>query len=116
VEMFGSRYGETEPPKEDFSIFICDQDFNVIREIREPYSKLVYGDEPKWHHFDIAPVKVPEGFYVCIYFSPTYTKGFYMHYEKGHAKSHSFSALPWSFVQDYENDWMIRVHLREEGR
>jgi Tol biopolymer transport system component len=116
VEMFGSRYGETEPPKEDFSIFICDQDFNVIKEIKEPYGKLVYGDEPKWHHFDFAPVTVPEGFYVCIYFDPTYTKGFYMHYEKGHVKSHSFSALPWSFVQDYENDWMIRVHLREEGK
>jgi Tol biopolymer transport system component len=116
VEMFGSRYGETEPPKEDFSIFICDQDFNVIKEVREPYAKLVYGEEPKWHHFDFAPVTVPEGFYVCIFFNPTYTKGFYMHYEQGHVKSHSFSALPWSFVQGYENDWMIRVHLREEGR
>jgi hypothetical protein len=116
VEMFGSRYGEPEPPQEDFSIFICDQDFGVIKEIKEPYGGLVYGDEPKWHHFGFSPVRVPEGFYICIFFNPTYTKGFYMHYEKGHVKSHSFSALPWSFVQGYENDWMIRVHLREEGR
>ncbi|UCC69546.1 MAG: PD40 domain-containing protein [Armatimonadota bacterium] len=115
VEMYGSRYGETEPPKDNFSIFICDQDFNVIKEIQQPYSKLTYGDEPQWDRFEFEPVQVPEGFYVCVFFEPTYTKGFYVHYDEGEGKTHSRSALPWSFVRDVEYDWMIRVHLRKLG-
>jgi len=45
----------------------------------------------------------------------TATKGFYMHYDKNVKKSHSKSALPWSFVHDVGDDqkfdWMIRGHL-----
>jgi len=115
VEMYGMRYGETEPPKDNFSIFLCDQDFNVVKELQEPYRKLTYGDKPEWNRFEFEPVIVPEGFYVCVFFDPTYTKGFYMHFEKGHQKIHSRSALPWSFVQDVEYDWMIRVHVKQLG-
>jgi Tol biopolymer transport system component len=113
VEMYGSRYGEPEAPKEDFTIFLCDQDFNVIKEVAEPYSKLAYGDEPKWQRFDFSPVAVPEGFYICVCFNPTATKGFYMHYSTHGKKSHSKNALPWSFVNDTPNDWMIRTHIRK---
>ncbi len=115
VEIFGSRYGAPEPPKESFSIYICDQDFNVIREIEEPYSKLSYGDEPKWNRLEFDPVKVPEGFYICVSFEPTASRGFYVHYDKGEEKIHSRSALPWTFVHDVEYDWMIRAHLRKAG-
>jgi hypothetical protein len=112
VEMYGSRYGEDTPPADNWSIFLCDQDFNVLKEIQEPYAKLEQSD-PKWYHFDFDPVTVPEGFYVCVFFDPTATKGFYMHYEKGHATKHSRAALPYTFVADVDYDWMIRVHLRK---
>ena len=117
VSMFGSRYGEEIPPKDNFSIFILDGDFNVIKEVQEPYAKLERGDN-KWYRFDFDPVSVPEGFYVCIYFDATYTKGFYMNYERK-PKFHSKSALPWSFVYDVGDDgifdWMIRAHLKRVG-
>jgi RNA polymerase sigma-70 factor (ECF subfamily) len=115
VRMYGSRYGTDIPPKENFSIFICDQDFNVIKEIDEPYGKLETGDD-KWYRFDFDPVKVPEAFYVCIYFNATYTKGFYMNFTNDVKKSHSTSALPWSFVYDVGGtfDWMIRTHLTKQ--
>jgi hypothetical protein len=115
VEMYGSRYGTTEPPKENFQIFICDADFNVIKEIDEPYSKLTYDE--KWYGFDFEPVSVPEGFYVCVYFNPTATKGFYMNYDSDVKKSHSKFALPWTFISDVNEkyDWMIRVHLKKKS-
>jgi hypothetical protein len=112
VEIYGSRYGADKPPDDNFSIFICDQDFNVITEIEEPYSRLER-DDPKWYRFDFEPVKVPEGFYVCVYFNPTMYKGFYMNYDKRTSKVHSRAALPWSFVSDAQFDWMIRAHLRK---
>ena len=115
VEMYGSRYGTKEPPKENFQIFICDGDFNVIKEIDEPYSKLTYDE--KWYRFDFEPVSVPEGFYVCIFFNPTATKGFYMNYDSDVKKSHSKSALPWTFISDLNDkwDWMIRAHLTKKS-
>ncbi|MCX6992512.1 MAG: hypothetical protein NT011_05130 [Kiritimatiellaeota bacterium] len=114
VTMYGSRYGTSTPPKENFQIFICDQDFGVIRAIDRPYHLLKRG-KPEWYRVDFDPVPVPEGFYVCIYFSPTATRGFYMHRSKSLKQSHSKSALPWTFVADIEADppldWMIRAHL-----
>lgn len=123
VMMYGARYGDTEPPRDNFYIFVCDQDFSVLKEIDEPYSKLELeqenGQGDKWYRFDFDPVTVPEGFYVCIFFDPTATKGFYMHYDKDVKKVHSRAALPWSFVRDLPNgqsfDWMIRAHLRKMG-
>jgi len=116
VQMYGSRYGEGTPPDEDFSVFICDKDFGIIKEIAKPYSLLERGD-PKWYKLEFDPVKLPEGFYVCIYFNPTATKGFYMHYDKSPKKIHSKAALPYTFVHDLGDDgsfeWMIRVHLVE---
>jgi Tol biopolymer transport system component len=115
VEMYGSRYGAEEPPQEDFSIYILDADFNLIKEIREPYSKLTYGDKPAWHRFAFAPVTVPEGFYVCISFNPTYNKGFYMHYNSKAANTYARTALPFTFVNDTQMTWMMKAHVRKVG-
>jgi hypothetical protein len=114
VQLYGSRYGEAEPPKENFRIFICDQDFNVIKSVEKPYSTIERGD-PKWYTMSFDPVKAPRGFYVCVYFAPTASKGVYMYYDTGVKMVHSRNALPWTFVHDLREgskyDWMIRAHL-----
>lgn len=112
IQLYGSRYGEAEPPKDNFSIFICDQDFNVIKTIEKPYATFDTG-EPKWYTMSFDLVKVPRGFYVCVYFAPTANKGVYVYYDTDVAMSHSRSALPWTFVYDVQGkyDWMIRSHL-----
>jgi len=115
VRMYGMRYGTTEPPKVNFTIYLCDRSFNIIKEIEQPYSKLSYGDKPEWNRFTFEPVAVPEAFYVCVYFDATYDRGFYVHFEKGHTPNHSYAALPLSFISEAkEGDWMIRVHLRPQ--
>ena len=116
VQMYGSRYGEIKAPNKNFSIYICDQNFEVIKEIENPYNLLNTGKD-KWYTFNFEPVKVPEGFYVCIYFDPTANDGFYMNYDKSIKKTHSKSAIPWDHIVDVDGknlfDWMIRVHLRK---
>jgi hypothetical protein len=117
VSFYGSRYGDpNQVPKDEFSIYICNKDFNIIKEIKEPYTKLDIEKE-RWHQFDFEPVKVSDGFYVCVYFAPTQYKGFYMHYDTNVKKSHSKKALPLTFVSDIKKDkqfdWMIRTHLRK---
>lgn len=115
ISIYASRYGEPEPPKENFSVFICDKDLNIIKEIEKPYSTFERGD-PKWYKLDFEPVKVPRGFYILVYFNPTATKGIYVYTDKDVKPiSHSRSALPWSFVNDVDKngvfDWMIRAHI-----
>ncbi len=112
IRLYGSRYGTQIPPDENFYIFICDQDFNVIKTIEKPYSIFERGD-PKWYTMSFDPVKVPRGFYVCLYFNPSATKGVYVYYDTDVAKSHSRKALPWTFISDLKEkqDWMIRPHL-----
>lgn len=112
IQMYGGRYGTPEPPKDTFMIFVCDANFEPIQMIERPYSDLGGYDEG-WRKISFSPVKVPEGFYVCVYFNPTANKGFYMNYDTSVAKSHSKTALPWTFVYDLEEkrDWMIRPHL-----
>lgn len=115
VQIYASRYGEPEPPKEDFHIFICDKDFDVLKDVARPYGTFENSDGPKWYKISFEPVPVSGGFYVCFFFNPTATKGVYVYYDKDVKISHSRTALPWSFVYDIADkdkyDWMIRAHL-----
>lgn len=116
VSFFGRRFGSPEPPNEDFSLFICDRDFSVIKEIKKPYGTFDR-EAPRWYRMDFDPVAVPEVFYVCAYFNANTYKGVYAHKDKDVKRSHSFFAIPYSFVGDVgeEFDWMIRVHLVRAG-
>jgi RNA polymerase sigma-70 factor (ECF subfamily) len=115
VDVFGSRYGEDKPPNKNFTIFICDEDFNTICEINRPYGLFRKG-ENQWFKLDIEPVDVPRRFYICLSFEPTYTRGVYVAYDKDVEHSHSRSALPYThvFVVEGKYDWMIRAHLRNK--
>ena len=114
VEFYGARYGELRPPDEDFSIFLCDLDFKVIREFKAPYSLFAQRGEWKWERIVVEPTEVPDFFYIIIAFNPTATKGIYMAYDSDVPISHSRIAFPDSHLFDTEKvyDWMIRCYLK----
>jgi hypothetical protein len=114
VEFYGARYGELQPPDEDFSIFLCDADFKVIREFKAPYSLFAQRGEWKWERIAVEPTEVPEFFYIVIAFNPTATKGIYMAYDSDVPISHSRRAFPDSHLTDTEKvyDWMVRCYLK----
>ena len=114
VEFYGSRYGETQPPKEDFSIFLCDEKFNVVREFKAPYSLFANCGEWKWERIPVEPTEVPDFFYIVIAFNPTATKGIHMAYDADVPRSHSRICFPNSHLRNTEEvyDWMIRCYLR----
>jgi hypothetical protein len=114
VQVFGSRYGTLEAPKEDFRIYVCDEDFKPIREFERPYGMFERGAN-RWVEIPLEPVAVPHHSYVCLDFNPTATKGVYVAFDENVGHSHSRSALPYSHVADLKRkcDWMIRVHLRK---
>jgi hypothetical protein len=115
VDIYGGRYGGKEAPKIDFTIYICDEDFNPIREFNRPY-RLFPDYKECWHRIPIDPVKVPRRFYVCVNFNPTNSRGVFIHYDKSVKTSHSRWALPYTYNMDVDEtyDWMIRPHLRKE--
>ncbi len=114
VEFYGARYGALQPPDEDFSIFLCDADFKVIREFKAPYSLFAQRGEWKWERIVVEPTEVPNFFYIVIAFNPTATKGIYMAYDSDVPISHSRKAFPDSHLFDTEKvyDWMIRCYLK----
>ena len=44
VRIYGSRYGYPKPPNENFHIWLCDEDFNVIEDFPFPYSRFARGN------------------------------------------------------------------------
>ena len=112
IDVFGSRYGTPKPPDEDFTVYVCDEDFNPLHEFDRPYGLFKRG-ENQWFNIPIDPVSVPRRFYICLSFSPTSNKGVYVAYDQSVTRSHSRLALPYTSVSDVRKkyDWMIRVHL-----
>jgi hypothetical protein len=112
INVFGSRYGEAKPPDANFTVYVCDEDFNPVSEFSRPYRLFQRGTN-RWFKINIEPVRVPKRFYICLSFDPTNTRGVYVTYDESVEHSHSFSALPYTHVSDVESkyDWMIRAHL-----
>ena len=80
VSLHGSRYGEPRPPKEDFNVWICDEQFKPIATFHFPYSSFARA-APAWKSFKVRPTKVPQKFIVCFGFNPHQTKGVYVSYD-----------------------------------
>lgn len=112
LELFGSRYGTPAPPPEDFTVYILDNDRNVLQVLPFPYSEFERGAET-WVALDAGGVPVPETFWVAVDFKPTQTKGVYLGFETTGSKSHSMTGTPERGFKDWEpkSDWMIRVDL-----
>ncbi|MFB3897374.1 MAG: TolB family protein [bacterium] len=114
IQIYGSRYGMAEASKDEFTIYLCDTAFEPFQEIKQSYRLFSQG-EFQWVNIPIDAVKVPERFYICVAFNPTYSKGIYMAYDKKVIQVHSYNALPYTYISDVRDkyDWMIRVHLKK---
>lgn len=113
VQIHGSRYGRPEAPKEDFRVWLCDEDFKEIVEFQFPYSKFKRGD-PEWVTLKTKPTKVPSKFIICVGFNPTATKGVFVGHDKA-GTGNSLRGLPGGGPKgSFElGDWMIRVTLEK---
>jgi len=110
VRIFGSRYGMPQAPREDFHVWLCDAQLNVIADFPQPYGKFNKGD-PAWVDLLTKPTEVPSEFVVCVGFNPTGTKGVYVGMD-GKENMGSMTALPGSEGQAMEQgNWMIRARV-----
>ena len=108
VRIYGSRYGEAQAPKENFQVWLCDEQAKVLHQFDIPYSKFVRGKE-KWVTLPVDATPVPRRFILCAGFNPTKTKGVYVHYDAtGSGKSST--GLPTTKLEAFAGgDWMIRA-------
>ena len=110
VRIHGSRYGQAQAAKDDFHVWLCDGDFNVIARFEFPYDRFDRG-EPKWVRLHVEPISVPRTFIVCAGFNPTATLGVLLSRDK-ESSGHSLTGLPGRPGNPYsEGDWLIRVQL-----
>lgn len=120
LRIFGSRYGGAEAAHAPFSIYLCNEDFDVLHHVkgdrslfprakRDSEGRSVHG----WVRIPLPALEVPECFYVCLVFRPTSQEGVFMAYDADVRSSHSRRALPGSHLRDplRPMDWMIRVGL-----
>ena len=108
VRIHGGRYGYPQPPKEDFHVSLCDEDFNLIADFKFPYSKFRRAD-PKWVKLSLKPTLVPRKFVLCLNFNPERTKGVYVSHD---AEGESLVGLPKKKAGKFtRGDWLIRPSL-----
>jgi hypothetical protein len=110
VRIYGSRYGAPQAPKEDFQVWLCDEDFNEIASFKFPYAKFQRGRD-QWVTLNVAPTNVPRKFIVGVGFNPSATKGVYVSHD-GEASGPSVVGLPGKSPEDFSGgDWLIRASI-----
>lgn len=117
LSLHGSRYGEKRPPKEDFNVWICDNQFNPIATFKFSYSSFIRGN-PAWKSFCIRPTRVPKDFIVCFGFNPHQTKGVYVSYDDQKSANSLIGVPNQSQPKPFgKGNWLIRckVEKREES-
>ena len=112
VEIFASRYGPTDPPAEDFHLYLLDENHRLLQAIPFPYSMIERGEE-QWYTLKVPAVKVPKRFLLALSFNPHQTKGIYLGLDASVKRSHSFTGRPTQGYQPVTDayDWMIRAVL-----
>ncbi|MGO9115973.1 MAG: hypothetical protein ACLP9L_42760 [Thermoguttaceae bacterium] len=112
VQIYASRYGLPQPPKEDFHVYVLDKDRKVVHDARFPYARIARGPM-RWYTLELPSIEVPEHFYVALSFNPEQTKGIYLGLDKNVKETHSYIGLPDDGFElvDNPSDWMVRVQL-----
>jgi len=112
VQVFGARYGYPQPPKEDFTITVCDNDFKTIAYINKPYSTFKRAKE-RWVPIPVAPLELPGSFWLNLNFNPGRTKGVYVGYDDTDQECFSKTGLPdekpRAISEGY--NWMVRLTI-----
>ncbi|NLS97136.1 MAG: M56 family metallopeptidase [Planctomycetaceae bacterium] len=115
VEIFGHRYGETDPPAEDFHVYILDGDQRLLQAYPYPYAQMEWGHS-RWHTLKLPAVEVPQEFYVVLVFNPHQRKGVFLGLDTGVKQSHSYIGRPTTGLEPVSEgfDWMVRSVLTRE--
>ncbi len=113
IEIFGSWYGSSRPPAEDFSVYVLNKDRAVTKELKFPYAVFQRGAE-QWHALSFDAVDVPDEFHIAVFFNANQTKGVFFGKDAEVAESHSFVGTPEKGFKpvDEKFDWMIRAHTK----
>ena len=114
VEIYASRYGQVQPPDEDFHLYVLNEAFQVLADLPYPYAMIERADM-RWYTLRTPSIEVPERFYVAVAFNPHRTKGIYLGYSESLNKPFSYMGLPDSGYRQNErsHEWMLRVHLSD---
>ena len=52
IQIYASRYGLPQPPKEDFHVYVLDKDQKVVQDFLFPYSLIARGQQ-RWYTLDL---------------------------------------------------------------
>jgi hypothetical protein len=118
VKIFGSRYGDVQPPAEDFHVYLCDADGKQIADLAFPYKLFLRGGA-KWTTLKLKePLAFPAGaekVMLLVAFNPTARKGVFVHYDAV-PDGDSRSGLPGNASEPFaKGDWMIRGAVQQGG-
>lgn len=117
VRIHGSRYGSKQPPKEDFTVTLLNQDFKEIAVQKFPYSSFKRGDN-EWVTLLLDKATEParqQHFYINVDFDPGRTKGVYVSYDTATRGANSYiGSQSKRKLQEQKpaGDWMIQPILR----
>ncbi len=116
VQIYGSRYGYTQAPDEDFTVYICDSKLKVLKELKFPYSTFKRRGDTKWYSLKFEPFEVSGDFYIAVNFNAERTKGFYLYYDK-ESSGNSYRGKPGVSASVYdEGDWLIRAEGKRRSQ
>jgi len=114
VKIYGSRYGTAEAPKEDFHVWVCDDQSKILKDFTFPYSKFVRGRE-KWVVLPTVAFEVPKQFVIFVGFNSEQTKGVKVYYDT-ESSGKSLRGLPTSQTEVFDKgDWLIRAVISGSG-
>jgi hypothetical protein len=106
IRIHGSRYGSARPPREDFHVTLCDEDFRQIADFKFPYSRFKRGT-PRWLTLRVKPTRVPSKFVICVNIEPTQSKGVFVSHD---AEGKSLVGLPGKPAGTFSGgDWLVRA-------
>jgi RNA polymerase sigma-70 factor (ECF subfamily) len=113
LRIHGSRYGQTQPPRESFLIYFLSPDQKrILQTEMAPYSLFKRGPE-EWVEvrFDPPVAGLAKTFWVVLDFRAAQTKGVYVSFDTSTGGKFSRVGLPGlsSSQVNFGGDWMIQA-------
>jgi RNA polymerase sigma-70 factor (ECF subfamily) len=112
IRIHGSRYGTPQAPKEDFMVYVMDEEHaKTLYTETAPYRLFDRGEE-KWVTVKFKlPLQVTGTFWISLDFRAHQTKGVYVSYDTSTGGKYSLAGIPGidSEPVDFKGDWMIQA-------